>query len=228
MKKYVILDLDDTLLDFTRGEIEGVTTLLTEHGVTDTVHGLQVYQTINTAVWQQIEQGAPREPLLNTRFTKAFGALGISVDGVTLERRYHAMLDHNFYVLPGAQDFLDTLQKGQLTLIVGTNGTKTIQLNRLEGSGIAGYFDRLFISQDLGVDKPDPAFFNAIFAAYPDMTTANTIMVGDHLASDIQGALNSHLDSIWYNPHHDTNSEDIQPTYEVDSYAAAEHLLLND
>lgn len=228
MKKYVILDLDDTLLDFTRGEIEGVTTLLAEHGVTDTARGLQVYQTINTAIWQQIEQGAPREPLLNTRFAKAFGALGISVDGAALERRYHAMLDHNFYVLPGAQDFLDTLQKGQLTLVGGTNGTKTIQLNRLEGSGIAGYFDRLFISQDLGVDKPDPAFFNAIFAAYSDMTAANTIMVGDHLASDIQGALNGHLDSIWYNPHHDINSEGIQPTYEVDSYAAAEHVLLDD
>lgn len=228
MRKYIILDLDDTLLDFTRGEIEGVTTLLTEQGVTDIAHGLQVYQAINTTVWQQIEQGAPRESLLNTRFAKAFGALGIQVDGVALERRYHAMLDHNFYVLPGARDFLNTLQNRQFTLIAGTNGTKTIQLNRLEGSGIAGYFDRFFISQDLGVDKPDPAFFAAIFATYPDMTSDNTIMIGDHLASDIQGALNSHLDSIWYNPHHDANPAGILPTYEVASYTAAEQLLWNN
>ena len=68
MLKYVIFDLDDTLLDFSRGEHEGILNLLKKYGITDLQHGLQVYQAHNHWVWSQIEHGADPEPLLNQRF----------------------------------------------------------------------------------------------------------------------------------------------------------------
>ena len=226
MKKFAIIDLDDTLLDFTRGENEGVTQLLQENGVTDIQRGLATYVQINQRIWHQIELGADRKPLLDRRFTQAFGALGVTVDGLALEKQYKAMLDHNYYTLPGATAFLTNLQRAGVTVIAGTNGTKSIQLNRLRGSRLTAYFDSVFISEDVGFDKPDKRFFAPIFAQYPTMSAANTVMIGDSLHSDVLGATNAHLDSIWFNPRHATGSADYHPTHEADSFAVLENLLL--
>lgn len=226
MKKYAIIDLDDTLLDFTRGENEGVTQLLRENGVTDIQRGLATYVQINRNIWHQIELGADRAPLLNARFTQAFNELGVTVDGLALEKQYKAMLDHNYYTLPGAAELLADLKHAGVTVIAGTNGTKSIQLNRLRGSNLAPYFDSIFISEDVGFDKPDQRFFAPIFNHYPTMSAANTVMIGDSLHSDILGATNAHLNSVWFNPHHQAGTAAYQPTYEVDSFTALKQLLL--
>jgi len=226
MKKYAIIDLDDTLLDFTRGENEGVTQLLKKYGVTDVQRGLATYVQINRNVWHQIELGADRGPLLNTRFTQAFDAMGVAVDGIALEKQYKSMLDHNYYTLPGATALLTALNHAGVTVIAGTNGTKSIQLNRLSGAHLADYFDSIFISEDVGYDKPDARFFAPIFKQYPAMSAANTVMVGDSLHSDILGATNAHLDSIWFNPRHTAASAMYRPTHEVDSFTALKQLLL--
>jgi len=226
MKKYAIIDLDDTLLDFTRGENEGVTRLLQKYGVTDVQRGLATYVKINQDVWHQIELGADRAPLLDTRFARAFGAMGVTVDGPAVEKQYKSMLDHNYYTLPGAITFLTELTRAGVTVIAGTNGTKSIQLTRLAGSQLTRFFDSIFISEDVGYDKPDERFFAPIFTQYPTMTAGNTVMVGDSLHSDILGATNAHLDSVWFNPRHAVKSVDYHPTYEADSYASLKHVLL--
>ncbi|BDZ31791.1 YjjG family noncanonical pyrimidine nucleotidase [Lactiplantibacillus sp. WILCCON 0030] len=225
MLKYVIFDLDDTLLDFSRGEQECITYLLQKYGVTDLPHGMQVYQAHNHWVWSQIEHGAERQPLLDQRFAVVFAKLGISVNGHALQQEYNTMLAHNFHVIPGATTLLDQLQSAGLTLIVGTNGVKTTQLSRLQGSGLASYFRQAFISEDLGVSKPDSNFFTAIFNQLPNMTVNNTIMVGDSLTSDIQGANSVDLPSIWYNPRHLSNDHDYRPTKIVTDYDQLKRLL---
>lgn len=227
MLKYVIFDLDDTLLDFSRGEHEGLTYMLKKYGLTDIQHGLQVYQTHNHWVWAQIEQGADPQPLLNQRFAIAFKQLGLTVNGPALQREYNTILAHNFYTIPGATQLLTDLQAAGLTLLVGTNGVKTTQLSRIQGSGLAPYFQQVFISADLGVAKPDPRFFAAIFTQNPAMTAENTIMVGDNLASDIYGATQAHLKNIWYNPQQLPNPKPYQPTATVTNYQQLEHYLLH-
>lgn len=226
MKKYAILDLDDTLLDFKRGETVGIQRILQENGVSDLTAGLQTYLQINHDVWTQIEHGAAREPLLATRFTRTFAALGYHVDGQRLEQQYSQMLDQNFYTLAGATDFLADLNRQGLTVVAGTNGTKSIQLNRLAGAQLTAYFDRIFISEDIGFDKADARFFTPIRQYYPDMTATNTLMIGDRLQSDILGAQNAGLDSVWFNPTHANNSTTLHPTYEAASYAQITQLLL--
>lgn len=226
MKKYAIFDLDDTLLDFTRGETEGVTSILKTHGAPDVQAALQTYLGINHTIWQQIEQGADRGPLLDTRFAKTFATLGMSVDGVALEAQYKGMLNHNYYILPGATALLDQLTQAGVTIIAGTNGTKSVQESRLVGSHLTHYFDNVFISEDVGYDKPDQRFFAPIFTQYPAMTSENTLMVGDSLRSDILGAINAGLDNVWFNPHHVANTATYQPTYETATYPDLAQILL--
>ncbi|WP_204120641.1 MULTISPECIES: YjjG family noncanonical pyrimidine nucleotidase [Levilactobacillus] len=227
MKKYAIFDLDDTLLDFTRGETEGVTAILNQYGAPDVPAAMNTYLTINHGIWQRIEQGADRGPLLDTRFARTFAAFGMIVDGPAIEAQYKSMLNHNYYTLPGATVLLTQLAQAGVTLIAGTNGTKSVQESRLAGSGIATFFDQIYISEDVGYDKPDQRFFAPIKAAYPAMTATNTLMVGDSLRSDIQGAINAGLANVWFNPHHTANPAAFRPTFEVDSYAGLTPLILD-
>jgi len=225
-KQYAIFDLDDTLLDFTRGEAESITKLLKQCGITDIQRGLETYTRVNLQVWQQIEQGAAREPLLEQRFTQAFNKLGVTVNGAALEQQYSQMLDHNYYTLQGAPQLLRQLQQAGVHLIVGTNGVKSTQLNRLTGAGLTSYFEQVVISEDVGYAKPDERFFTPIFRQHPALTKANTLMIGDRLQSDILGARHADLDNVWFNPHHRVNQEGYQPTYEVDDFDGLKQLLL--
>ncbi|VDG22471.1 YjjG family noncanonical pyrimidine nucleotidase [Lactiplantibacillus mudanjiangensis] len=226
MKKYAIFDLDNTLLDFTRGETEGVTHLLHKYGVTDLQRGLQVYHQVNQRAWQAIEQGAERDPLLNRRFEQTFQRMGLTVTDPIVEQQYRRHLDHNYYTLAGAHALLAHLKKAQVTLIAGTNGIKATQLSRLAGSGLDVYFDQLYISEDVGFAKPDARFFQPIFKQNPSLDSTNTLMIGDGLRSDILGAQQVELPSVWFNPAHLTNETAVKPTYEVDHLATIETLVL--
>ncbi|MCP0887861.1 YjjG family noncanonical pyrimidine nucleotidase [Ligilactobacillus sp. WILCCON 0076] len=219
MVKNVIFDLDDTLLDFDRGEVEGVKAILKENGVTDIDLGFKTYLKINQNVWENIEAGADRQPLLDTRFSKTLARLGITANGQELEKKYRMMINRNFYTLAGAEQLLDKLKASGVQLIVGSNGVKQTQMQRLEGSGLIHYFNRFFISEDIGFSKPDTRFFNAILNASDDITAKNTIMVGDRLQSDILGAANTGIKSIWFNPKHNANNFSYSPDYTVDNYA---------
>ena len=226
MFKYAIFDLDDTLLDFYRDEVEGVRRLMKEQGVQDIEHGLQVYLSINKHVWEQIEQGHPSQKLLDTRFSIAFSKLEITVDGKELEAQYRNILNHNFYTIDGSEQLLQDLKSAGLKLFVGTNGVKRTQLDRLDGSHLGQYFDDCFISDDIGFTKPDKRFFSPIFKRYKDITYQNTIMIGDSLKSDILGANEVGLQNIWFNPHQIVNNMDFKPTYEVQTYQQVENILI--
>ena len=224
--KYVIFDLDDTLLDFQAAEQASLTTILTRYHVPDLAVAKRIYLAHNQQVWQQIEHGADRDQLLDQRFKIVFAKLGITVDGPKVQHQYNDLLGQGFQVLPGVAPMLTKLRAAGLVLLIGTNGVQDTQLKRLVGSGLANQFDHVFISETVGFAKPDRRFFDAIFATYPDLSTTNTVMVGDSLASDITGANNVGLPSVWFNPHHLNNSSDIQPTATVDSFTQLQTLLL--
>ncbi|WP_338231810.1 hypothetical protein [Companilactobacillus muriivasis] len=88
MIKYMIFDLDDTILDFHKGEVEGVTKILKQQGVVNVQKALQSYLALNKKIWESIETGASPQPLLNTRFSKTLALFGIDADGVKLEAQY--------------------------------------------------------------------------------------------------------------------------------------------
>ncbi|WP_125566365.1 YjjG family noncanonical pyrimidine nucleotidase [Companilactobacillus insicii] len=225
MFKYIIFDLDDTLLDFHRGEIEGIHKILEQQGIQDIDQGLQTYLSINKHVWEQIEKGVPSQKLLDTRFSLTFSKLGLTVDGKEIEKKYRSMLNHNFYTIDGAEQLLQVLKNMGLILLVGTNGVKKTQVDRLTGSGLDKYFDHYFISDDIGFNKPDIRFFSPIFKKYHDLSTNNAIMIGDSLKSDILGSRKAGLKNIWFNPNNNANTFEFKPTFEAHSYKDIEDIL---
>lgn len=218
MIKNIIFDLDDTLLDFKRGEYEGVRDILIAQGVTDLELAFKYYVKLNATIWQKIEQGYDSQPLLNTRFSDTLAHFDIKSDGQQLEAIYRTKLNHNYHVIAGATTLLENLKKLDYTLIVGTNGLAKTQYSRLAGANIQKYFDMIFISEEIGFNKPDPQFFSHILNNETHLTIDNTVMIGDKLSADIKGASAVNMKNIWFNPNNDNPSSTIKPTYIAQNY----------
>ena len=219
--KFLLFDLDHTLLDFDAAEDVALTQLLKEEGVTDIQAYKDYYVPMNKALWKDLEQKKiTKSDLVNTRFSKLFEHFGIEKDGTYLANRYQFYLAQQGQVFSGAIELLDNLIERGYELYAATNGITAIQTGRLEQSGIAPFFKEIFISEQLHTQKPDAAFYEKIGARIPNFNKNHALMIGDSLSADIQGGNNAGIDTIWYNPHHLENKSLAQPTYEVDSYQA--------
>ena len=219
--KYLLFDLDHTLLDFDAAEDIALSQLLKEEGVVDIQAYKDYYVPMNKALWKDLEQKKiTKAELINTRFAKLFAHFGIEKDEAYLAERYQFFLSKQGQTFPGVEDLLKKLISQGYGLYAATNGITYIQTGRLEQSGIAPYFKEIFISEQLHTQKPDAEFYEKIGARIPNFDKNQTLMIGDSLSADIQGGNNAGIDTIWYNPHHLENKTQAQPTYEVDSYQA--------
>ena len=224
--KFLLFDLDHTLLDFDAAEDVALSHLLKEEGVEDIQAYKDYYVPMNKALWKDLEQKKiTKSDLVNTRFSKLFEHFGIEKDGTYLANRYQFYLAQQGQVFSGAIELLDNLIERGYELYAATNGITAIQTGRLEQSGIAPFFKEIFISEQLHTQKPDAAFYEKIGARIPNFNKNHALMIGDSLSADIQGGNNAGIDTIWYNPHHLENHTQAQPTYEVDSYQALLELL---
>jgi len=224
--KFLLFDLDHTLLDFDAAEDVALTQLLKEEGVTDIQAYKDYYVPMNKALWKDLEQKKiTKSDLVNTRFSKLFEHFGIEKDGTYLANRYQFYLAQQGQVFSGAIELLDNLIERGYELYAATNGITAIQTGRLAQSSLAPYFNQVFISEQLQTQKPDALFYEKIGQKIPGFSKEKVLMIGDSLTADIQGGNNAGIDTIWYNPHHLENKTLAQPTYEVDSYQALLELL---
>ncbi|MFS9097953.1 YjjG family noncanonical pyrimidine nucleotidase [Streptococcus infantis] len=219
--KFLLFDLDHTLLDFDAAEDVALTQLLKEEGIANVQAYKDYYVPMNKALWKDLEQKKiSKQELVDTRFSRLFAHFGIEKDGLYLAERYQFYLAQQGQVYPGAMELLDNLIDRGYELYAATNGITTIQTGRMAHSGLAPYFNHIFISEQLQTQKPDALFYQKIGQLIPDFTREKSLMIGDSLTADIQGGNNAGIDTIWYNPNHMKNNTNIQPTYEVDSYHA--------
>ena len=224
--KFLLFDLDHTLLDFDAAEDVALTQLLKEEGVADIQAYKDYYVPMNKSLWKDLEEKKiTKQELVNTRFSKLFSHFGIEKDGVYLAERYQFYLDQQGQVFSGAMELLDSLIDRGYELYAATNGITTIQTGRIAQSGLAPYFNQIFISEQLQTQKPDSLFYEKIGQQIAGFSKEKTLMIGDSLTADIQGGNNADIDTIWYNSHHLENKTKAQPTYEVDSYQALLELL---
>ncbi len=221
MKRYdfVLLDADNTLFDFDRAEHEALKKAMTERGYPFTPETEAVYLTINRALWAQFDRGeADQKWLTVERFRRLDATLGGQNDPEAFNQDYLTYLGEGAFLLPGAEAFCQTLYEEGCTLALATNGVARVQHARMEASPLAPYFPHLFISEELGAQKPQPAFFQPMLAALGVPDKARCLMVGDNLNSDIKGGVDAGLDTAWFNPHGLPNATHIRPTYTVAGY----------
>lgn len=201
MKRVVLLDLDDTLLDFGKAEKRAMCRTLTEWHLPTDDATLALYSRINDAYWKLFERGEiDRREVLVGRFRDFFAALGVrDTDAEAVQNRYETLLAEGHWFVPGAEELLPALAP-HYDLYLASNGTEKVQMGRLTSAGILPYFRGLFLSERIGVAKPSAAFFDAVFAAIGEERRRGAVMVGDSLTSDIRGGIDAGLVTVWFNP----------------------------
>ena len=219
MIECLFLDLDDTILDFHKAEKIAITKTLGDFGLTVNDEILSTYSAINKAHWERLERGElTREAVLTQRFTQTFRHFGMEVDCVACARAYEKNLSIGHYFLPGAEEAVDILSK-QYRLFLASNGTASVQKGRMTSANLYRFFEKVFVSQEIGYNKPAREYFDGCFAQIPGFDPKKAMIVGDSLTSDILGGINAGLITCWVNPEGKLGRADIQPDYEIQSLA---------
>lgn len=225
MTEFVFLDLDDTILDFHAAERIALAKTLSHFGVAPTAAVVERYHIINRQHWERLERGElTRAQVQEGRFRVLFAELGREADPVAITRNYEKNLGIGHYFLPGAQEAVQALSRHH-RLFLASNGTASVQHSRLTSAGLYPYFEKVFISQEIGYNKPSKEFFQACFAQIPHFRRESAIMVGDSLTSDILGGVNAGIKTCWCNPEHLPGRADIRPDYEIASLSQLEAIL---
>ena len=224
-KPFLFFDLDNTILDFNWAERNALFDALRETGVEPDERLLARYRELNRQCWELLEDGLlSRDRVLVRRFELLFQELGLSCSPEEVCRRYEHLLTRGHRFLDGAEELLRLLQ-GRARLFIASNGSAEVQAARIASAGLARYFEDFFISEELGANKPSPAFFRLCFGRIPDFDPALALMIGDSLTSDIRGGINAGIRTCWFNPAGAAGRADIVPDYEIGSLSELPSLL---
>ncbi|WP_077612215.1 YjjG family noncanonical pyrimidine nucleotidase [Clostridium sp. Marseille-P2415] len=199
MYQTFLLDIDNTLLDFDAAEKRGLKKVIESYGVEYDSGMLKEYKKLNRNLWDLLEQGKiSRDVLLNTRFGEFFRLYQIEASGTEAEARFRRLLGDSSDLIPNVKETLLQLKKMGKQLYTASNGVYSTQIQRLTNAGIHDLFDGMFISEQVGYEKPSPYFFEYCFNNIPDFEKEKAVMVGDSISSDIKGAADAGMDSCLF------------------------------
>jgi len=226
--KVVLLDIDDTLLDFQGYVKESLQEGFREFNLGEYHEGVYAtFTRINTALWHEIEEGKLTIPdLRRVRWNRIFGELGVTYDGAAFEDYFRGRLFHSAIRVEGAMELLEYLY-GRYILAVASNGPYAQQVNRLKNGGMLDCFTGIFVSEKIGVSKPAPAFFDACMAELNEgrvdpILPGEVLMVGDSVSSDMKGAIGYGMKTCYFNRFGKGLPEGMTVDYEI---THLEHLI---
>ena len=222
---YLLFDADNTLFDFDRAEERALQATLEFFGYPLDSDTRELYCTINRVLWRRLDLGEiSREALVVERFALFDRAMGGGRDAAALNRFYLDRLSEGAELLPGAEALCRSLAP-RATLALVTNGVARAQRGRLARSALNGLFPYVFISEEVGWQKPQREFFSHVCSAMAIRDRRRAVVIGDNLISDVQGGLQSGLDAVWFNPNGLPNPTQVRPTWEARSFSALEDYL---
>ncbi len=222
----LLMDADETLLDFCKSEAFALEATFAQYGLGYEPLVRERYHEINRVLWQQLERGEiRRERLKVKRFEDLFSLCGVAhVDASAFNADYMRTLGTRGFMLPGALSFLEDCAK-QYDVYIITNGSASVQHTRLKDSGMLPFVRAVFISEEIGADKPSRAFFDYVLDHIRETDKSRLLVIGDSLTSDIRGGRQAGLDTCWYQPDVSCDSGDETPTMRAATYAELRKIL---
>ena len=204
--KHIFFDLDRTLWDFDAAAEVAFERIYEQYnlkslGIPSAHEFHEVYHPLNERLWELYREDKITKADLNrTRFLKPLEHYGIH----DVELADHLSEDYVYWsprivrLVPGTMELLEYLKpKYHLHLI--TNGFEEVQDTKLTLSGMKPYFETLTVSEEVGVKKPNPEIFQyALRKAHA--TAEESLMIGDEMAVDIDGARAAGIDTVLFNP----------------------------
>ncbi len=197
--KAVLIDIDNTILDFNRSAIIASEKVASRHSVSLPENYPDIFHRINDELWGQLECGnIEKSDIYEMRFMKIFEEAGISADCHAFEEDFRKEMRLTAEKVPGAEEILSYLSS-KYPVYTASNASRFQQAIRLEKAGLSQYLSGMFASEDIGFQKPAKEFFCYCCEQLYPVKPSEIIMIGDNISADIIGAKNFGLKSIWFN-----------------------------
>lgn len=215
--KILLFDVDNTLLDFDANEAESFKNTMVDKGEDYSEELYEAYRKMNHELWKSAELGQVTvDEVVNTRFAKLMNLYGKEVDGIDYENTYRSYLNKGVQEMPYVHEVLSELKKNYKLYVI-TNGLRETQDYRMKGSGLEAYFEKIFISEVVGANKPSKDFFDYVKDNIEDFDSSKALVIGDSLTSDIKGGNLAGIDTCWMCKEDSINDTDIIPKYTINS-----------
>lgn len=213
----ILWDVDGTLLDFEAPERAAMKSLFLEYGFGEcTDEMVKRYSQINRAYWERLERKElSKSDILVGRFKDFF--LEVGVDPSYAERfndKYQERLGDTIVFKDDSYDIVKSLH-GKVMQYVVSNATILAQTKKLRVSGLGVLMDGVFLSEQVGFEKPDVRFFDEVLKHIEETDKSRILLVGDSLTSDILGGTNAGIPTCWYNPKGLPAKGDVRIDYEI-------------
>lgn len=211
----LLFDLDHTLLDSDASERAAYAHTMATIDLPEPDAHFDRYVSINREMWARVEHGTmqPTE-VRHLRFERFVDELAIDADPHAMAAAFVWGLGSFGDLYDGALAVLDELAS-RSTLALVTNGLSEVQRARIDRLGLAGYFEAIVISSEVGVTKPRRAIFDIAFGLLGSPPTHTAVMIGDSLSSDIRGGRDYGIATCWYNRDGRPAGPDDVVTHEV-------------
>lgn len=213
---YLLFDADDTLFDFPKASSQAFSVMCRNNRIPDSVETYRLYHEINLVLWEAFDRGEiTKEFLTLERYVRFLKALGLDRDPAQCNRYYLEALGRTVYPLPYAEEVCRELVRRGHQLYIVTNAVASVQRSRLSVCPFGDVFTAAFISEEAGAPKPQKAYYDYVRRQVPEITPENTLVIGDSLSTDIQGANNAGLPCCWFNPGGKAAPEDLRIDYDI-------------
>ena len=214
--KAILYDVDGTLLDFEIQEEVALSYCFKKYNLGElSEEKLELYKRINLGYWEMFEKNLiTKEKLVVKRFEDYLEALGVKLNAEEVNDTYFSKLGDTIVFKDNSYELVKSL-KGKIKQYVVTNGAIRVQKTKLAKSGFDKLMDDVFISDEVGYQKPRKEFFDTIKNRLGDIANDEILIVGDSLTSDMKLADNCNLISCFYNPKKKDYKVDFKIDYEI-------------
>ncbi len=204
--KYIFFDLDRTLWDFDTNSATVLHEIYLKYGLAGSFRSpdefISGYDRHNNRLWDEYRKGTTtKEILRNLRFQLTLEDVGISDPDLSQEiGDYYLDRSPRMSILfEGAFEILTYLLEKGYRLFILTNGFRSTQIAKMANSGLDAYFERMFTSEEIGVNKPGREIFHWAVSSL-GVLAEECLMIGDDNIVDVEGASNYGMDAVWFNP----------------------------
>ncbi len=221
MYKAIIFDLDNTLLDYTRSELESMRQTCRDHSLFQ-ADGGQEWDSFwsrflehNFRHWNNFVNGGEVKSIRDVLHYSFRDTLNRSeILHKQLAESYWRYFCDNCYFEEGVQDVLEWAQQQRFQLGIITNGIGEAQRSRLKAGGIDHLFQALIVSDEVRVRKPAKEIFEMALG-HLGARREEVLFVGDSLTDDYEGAVRSGIDFCYYNRTGAVLPDNIAPKYAI-------------
>jgi putative hydrolase of the HAD superfamily len=220
--KSLFIDLDDTLWDTAYNNKKSLEEVFDAHNWKRHYASFEAFHKIywphNMDLWDQYSKGLiDRQTLIVERLGFVLRPMGITEkkDILAINTEFLQRTTTKTRIVEGAIELLEHLRYHYRMFIL-SNGFREVQSLKLQNAGLAPYFEKLILSEDAKAQKPSKAIFDYALIN-TNSRRKESLMIGDAISTDIEGAYHSDIDQLWFNPNNLPAPNDFTPTYTVHS-----------